>query len=121
MLTRTGDDEVIVTISSALGRWPNSVIHSYIAINRNHENLPKFNGKFDHDYLVLKTSMAGIWQNAVADVQARFELDANDNMTSGEIHARGLTQLWPSPDVDTSKLKTTIEYCLLRYTVWCGC
>ncbi|KAK3352416.1 ankyrin repeat protein [Lasiosphaeria hispida] len=109
VLKRTGDNEVIVTPMSAVGRWPDTVLHSQIGMNRNHENLPKFNGQFDNDYLALKPYLHEIWLNAVPDVQSRFD-DETSDPKSEESPTTGLLQLWPPRDVEeTSKIKTDVD------------
>lgn len=77
-------------------------------MNRSHEDLPKFSGQFDSDYLVLKPFLEEIWLKAVQVVQAR--LDA----ISPEPHemateSLGLIQLWPYKEMGES-VKTEIEY-----------
>ncbi|KAK0715341.1 hypothetical protein B0H67DRAFT_487841 [Lasiosphaeris hirsuta] len=90
-------------------RWPGTVLHSQIGMNRNHENLPKFNGQFDNDYLALKPYLHEIWINAVPDVQSRFDDKASD-AKSDDSPTTGLLQLWPPRDVEeTSKIKTDVE------------
>ncbi len=82
-------------------------------MNRSHENLPKFNGKFDPDYLVLRPYLQKIWANAVADIQLRFETASSQSQPAeSSEEARGLVQLWPAEDTETAsdKPRTEFEY-----------
>ncbi|KAK1962446.1 hypothetical protein LY78DRAFT_249507 [Colletotrichum sublineola] len=110
---RTGDREVLVPISSALGHWPESVSPGRVAINRTHENLPKFRGRFDEDYQTVKHCLQNIWATAIEDVRKRFageEKATNSNVPPLEEKARGalsendvpfgLIPLWPSPEIE---------------------
>ncbi|OHF02533.1 hypothetical protein CORC01_02228 [Colletotrichum orchidophilum] len=109
---RTGDREVLVPISSALGDWPESVIHGRVAINRTHDNLPKFRGRFDEDYQTVKHCLQDIWATAVEDVQKRFAADekptnssvpsvekVQESLSEKEVPI-GLIPLWPSPETE---------------------
>lgn len=79
-------------------------------MNRSHENLPKFNGKFDPDYLILRPYLQKIWTDAPADIQLRFQTGSQPEESSEE--PRGLVQLWPSEDTEaaTGKQRTEFEY-----------
>ncbi|KAH6651264.1 hypothetical protein F5144DRAFT_479119 [Chaetomium tenue] len=89
-------------------RWPDSVSHTQIPMNRSHEDLPKFSGQFDSDYLVLKPFLEEIWVKAVQVVQAR--LDAiNSKPQEMATESVGLIQLWPYKEMGET-VKTEIEY-----------
>ena len=60
-ITRSALDEVLVRPTSALGDWPDSVSHFRFAMIRSHEDLPKFRGRFDEDYLALKHYLGESW------------------------------------------------------------
>ncbi|KAL3294507.1 ankyrin 3, partial [Colletotrichum asianum] len=106
----TGDGELLVPISSALGHWPKSVSLGHVAINRNHDSLPKFRGRFDEDYQTFKHCLQDMWATAVEDVQRRFTSDrkpTDSNIPLVEEKLRealsernlpvGLIPIWPDP------------------------
>ncbi len=108
---RTGDYEVLVTPNSAIGHWADCIIHNEIAMNRCHEDLPKFNGRFDPDYLFLRPYLQKIWRSAVADVQRRFDTQNSESKRNEwSDSAFGLLQLWPSRDAEESINKTATEF-----------
>lgn len=77
-------------------------------MNRSHEDLPKFSGQFDNDYLVLKPFLEEIWLKAVPVVQER--LDAiNPETPAMATESLGLIQLWPYKEMGNS-VKTEVEY-----------
>ncbi|KAE9571901.1 hypothetical protein CGMCC3_g12123 [Colletotrichum fructicola] len=106
----TGDGELLVPISSALGHWPKSVSLVHVAINRKHDSLPKFRGRFDEDYQTFKHCLQDMWATAVEDVRRRFTADRKptySNIPLVEEKLRealseknlpvGLIPIWPDP------------------------
>lgn len=114
-ISRTGDREIIVEPSSALGRWPESVVHTEIPMNRSHEDLPKFSGQFDTDYLALKPLLEEIWIEAVQAVQARLELRILPSPDPPSKSPIGLITLWPYAEMEQF-VNTEIEYVPLPLT-----
>ncbi|KAK0624144.1 hypothetical protein B0T14DRAFT_427376 [Immersiella caudata] len=82
-----------------------------ISIYETMTNLPKFNGKFDPDYLVLRPYLQKIWANAVADIQLRFETAPSQAEAETAEAFRGLVQLWPAEEAGRSsgELRTEFE------------
>ncbi|EQB51678.1 hypothetical protein CGLO_08762 [Colletotrichum gloeosporioides Cg-14] len=112
---RTADGELLVPIGSALGHWPKSVSLGQMAINRNHDNLPKFRGRFDEDYQTFKHCLQDMWGTAVEDVQRRFGANRkpnNSNIPLVQERLRealpekdlpvGLIPIWPDPHNDNA-------------------
>jgi len=102
-ITRSGQSEVLVTPTSALGQWPESVSHTRIAANRSHENLPKFRGRFDEDYLALKPYLEDNWAAPVTkDDLGAVPISGNEQRPS-----RSGGQIPEAPDtVDASSTGT---------------
>ncbi|KAF4856195.1 putative ankyrin repeat protein [Colletotrichum siamense] len=107
---RTGDGEMLVSLSSALGHWSESVSLGPVAIKRSHENLPKFRSRFDEDYQTFKHCLLDMWATAIEDVQRRFAADkkpTDSNIPLVEERLReafsekdlpvGLIPIWPDP------------------------
>lgn len=100
---RSGGSEILVSRSSACGRWPESIVPKEFAINRTHEDLPKFNGHFDDEMLRLRPFFDLIWAKAFDVVQSRFgatersRLVGRAQVSNGlEVQQRtGLIQVWP--------------------------
>ncbi|KAF0323150.1 hypothetical protein GQ607_009694 [Colletotrichum asianum] len=103
-------EEMNTQNTSALGHWPKSVSLGHVAINRNHDSLPKFRGRFDEDYQTFKHCLQDMWATAVEDVQRRFTADrkpTDSNIPLVEEKLRealsernlpvGLIPIWPDP------------------------
>lgn len=69
---RSGSSQVLVSRSSACGTWPKSVLYTPFAINRTHEDLPKFKGRYDDCLLRLWPFLRQMWAEANEAVQNRF-------------------------------------------------
>lgn len=100
---RSGDSEILVSRSSACGRWPDGIVPKEFPLNRTHEDLPKFKGSFDDDMMRLRPSLDRIWAKAYDVVQKRFgaaersRLAGKEHISNGpEVQQRtGLIQIWP--------------------------
>ncbi|KAK1762095.1 ankyrin repeat protein [Phialemonium atrogriseum] len=111
---RSGEREVLVNTTSAVGHWPDCVSHTKIAVNRSHEDLPKFRGSFDEDYLLLTDCLQDLWSSAVSTVRKRVgttEQDADaydvydeagDSEPAIEPPLVGLLPLWPRPETEAA-------------------
>ncbi|EFX04600.1 ankyrin repeat protein [Grosmannia clavigera kw1407] len=121
---RSGESQVLVNTTSAVGSWPDCVFHTKIPVNQTHEDLPKFKGAFDQDYLLLMDYLGDMWSSAATFVQTRVstasELDNNTSphLTDEAIGAMkrakpppiGLFTLWPNPDTqDVKKFQTDFD------------
>lgn len=112
---RSGDSEILVSRSSACGAWPESVILKEIAMNRTHEDLPKFKGPFDDDMLRLRPFLDLIWVKAFDVVQDRFaaterrRLVARTQVSNGleDQQRTGLIQVWPDAWTYGAGMSTT--------------
>lgn len=104
-LSRSGESRILVNRISACGTWSDSIIQKELAVNRTHEDLPKFNGRFDDYFLILRPMLADIWATAFGVVQSRFNTNERGLlMGKAEIAgsfetqvAHGLFQVWPIP------------------------
>ncbi|KAI8271594.1 hypothetical protein K4K56_003168 [Colletotrichum sp. SAR 10_98] len=120
---RAGDRELLVPTSSALGHWPKSMSLGHVAINRNHDSLPKFRGRFDADYQTFKHCLQDMWATAVEDVQRRFTTDkkpTDSNIPLVQERLRevlsekdlpvGLIPIWPDPqNENASDIPTDVD------------
>lgn len=104
-LSRSGESRILVNRISACGTWSDSIIQKEIAVNRTHEDLPKFNGRFDDYFLILRPMLADIWATAFGVVQSRFNTNQRGLLmgkaeVAGSFEtqvAHGLFQVWPIP------------------------
>lgn len=104
-LSRSGKSEILVNRISACGTWQDSIIQKELAVNRAHEDLPKFKGQFDDYLLILRPMLADIWATAFQVVQGRFSTNQRGLLmgkagiaVSFETQvAHGLFQVWPIP------------------------
>lgn len=123
---RSGESQVLVSSTSAVGHWPDGVSHTKIPVNQSHEDLPKFRGDFDQDYLLLMDYLQDIWTNAVKTVRERVGTtttdqndsaaafypsdDAREEEEAAEPPLLGLLSLWPSLEMQGMKrFKTDID------------
>ncbi|KAI0532399.1 ankyrin repeat protein [Xylaria digitata] len=116
---RSGDTEVLVPPSSARGSWPECAWEVSIGVNRSHEDLPKFRGAFDEDYLALRPHLDNIWSLSITTIRKRSDTyrqapssiyggpeDLRQNQrtlatdTANEKVIRGLQILWPSVEIE---------------------
>ncbi|KAJ4423231.1 hypothetical protein N0V82_002092 [Gnomoniopsis sp. IMI 355080] len=117
-LSRSGESQILVNRISACGTWPECLIHKELPMNRTHEDLPKFKGRFDDSFLILRPMLDDIWATAFAVVQGRFNTNERGRlMGRAEIarsvdsqRAYGLFQVWPIPgSEDTDQLGTDVD------------
>ncbi|KAK4443118.1 ankyrin repeat protein [Podospora aff. communis PSN243] len=83
----------------------------YLSMNRSHDNLPKFTGFSDEDYLRLQPYLQNIWKKAVADVRERFEATSSEAEAEESLEdTRGLVQLWPAEEAGRASTKPPTEF-----------
>jgi len=87
-------------------------------MNRTHEDLPKFSGEFDTDYLAVKPFLEDIWTEAVRAVQARMDLGTPAPQEATGESPEGMVQLWPYPEME-QYVKTEIEYAPFPLILYC--
>ncbi|KAI0440580.1 hypothetical protein F4803DRAFT_577497 [Xylaria telfairii] len=126
---RSGDTEMLVPPSSARGDWPECPWEISLQVNRSHEDLPKFRGVSDEDYLALRPHLDNIWSLSITTIRKRSDTyrqvlrSTNDSHkdlqhdqtilksdTTNEKVIRGLQTLWPSMQIEERvEIPTTFD------------